>query len=100
MLLISQPILIKGINTMKYMLEMVDSIYQEVVMVVALGTGAAVVTYFKKVQRTQKSLCETVERLQKTIIILAKAVDRQSNRLHPEEAKSDLDDLVKELLDK
>ena len=33
---------------MYFMLEMVDSIYQEVVMVVALGTGAAVVTYFKK----------------------------------------------------
>ena len=39
--------------------------------------------------------------MKKTIIILAKAVDRQSNRLHPDEAlPSDLDDLVKELLDK
>jgi hypothetical protein len=47
---------------------------------------------------TQKDLCETVSRLQKTLIILAKAVDRQSNRLHPEEANSELDDLVKELL--
>ena len=82
------------------MLEMMDAIYEEAVMAIALGTGAAVVAYFKKVQRTQKNLCETVEKLQKTIIILAKAVDRQSNRLHPEEAKSDLDDLVKELLDK
>ena len=83
------------------MLELLDSIYEEVVMAIALGTGAAVVTYFKKVQKTQKSLCETVEKLQKTIIILAKAVDRQSNRLHPDEAlPSDLDDLVKELLDK
>jgi hypothetical protein len=82
------------------MLEMMDAIYEEAVMAVALGIGAAVVAYFKKVQRTQKNLCETVEKLQKTIIILAKAVDRQSNRLHPEEAKSDLDDLVKELLDK
>ena len=82
------------------MLEMMDAIYEEAVMAIALGIGAAVVAYFKKVQRTQKNLCETVEKLQKTIIILAKAVDRQSNRLHPEEAKSDLDDLVKELLDK
>ena len=59
------------------MLELLDSIYEEVVMAIALGTGAAVVAYFKKVQRTQKNLCETVEKLQKTIIILAKAVDRQ-----------------------
>ena len=32
------------------MLELLDSIYEEVVMAIALGTGAAVVTYFKKVQ--------------------------------------------------
>jgi hypothetical protein len=83
------------------MLEIMDAIYEEAVMAIALGTGAAVVAYFKKVQRTQKNLCETVEKLQKTIIILAKAVDRQSNRLHPEESiPSDFDDLVKELLDK
>ena len=48
----------------------------------------------------KQALCETVSRLQKTLIILAKAVDRQSNRLHPEDANSELDDLVKELLDK
>ena len=82
------------------MIEMVDSIYREVVMVVSLGIGSTVIAYFRKVQKTQKNLCETVERLQKTIIILSKAIDRQSNRLHPKEAKSDLDDLVKELLDK
>ena len=82
------------------MLEMLDAIYEEAVMAVALGTGAAVVAYFKKVQRTQKNLCITVEKLQKTIIILAKALDRHTNRMHPDEAESDLDDLVKELLDK
>ena len=82
------------------MLEIMDAIYEEAVMAIALGTGAAVVAYFKKVQRTQKNLCETVEKLQKTIIILAKALDRQTNRMHPDEAESDLDDLVKELLDK
>ena len=81
------------------MLEIMDAIYEEAVMAIALGTGAAV-AYFKKVQRTQKNLCITVEKLQKTIIILAKALDRQTNRMHPDEAESDLDDLVKELLDK
>ncbi len=79
---------------------MMDAIYEEVVMLVALGAGSALFAYFKKLHSTQKSLCEQVSKLQKTIIILAKAVDRQSNRLHPEEANSDFDDLVKELLDK
>ena len=65
-----------------------------------LGIGGALFGFFRKMSSTQKDLCETVARLQKTLIILAKAVDRQSNRLHPEEANSELDDLVKELLDK
>lgn len=82
------------------MIEIVDAIYKEVVMAVALGSGAAVIAYFKKIHNTQKHLCDTVEKLQKTIIILAKSIDRQSNRLHPNEANSDLDELVKELLDK
>ena len=82
------------------MVEFVDSLAHEVAMIVSIAIGSAVVAYFRKVQKTQKSLCETVERLQKTIIILSKAIDRQSNRLHPKEAKSDLDDLVKVLLDK
>ena len=63
-----------------------------------LGIGGALFGFFRKMSSTQKNLCETVARLQKTLIILAKAVDRQSNRLHPEEANSELDDLVKELL--
>jgi hypothetical protein len=81
------------------MLEILDTIYQEALIAIALGTGSGVLAYFRKISRTQKHLCETVEKLQKTIIILAKAVDRQSNRLHPE-VNSDFDDLVKELLDK
>ena len=63
-----------------------------------LGIGGALFGFFRKMSSTQKDLCETVARLQKTLIILAKSVDRQSNRLHPEEANSELDDLVKELL--
>jgi|TARA_B110000240_G_C13157731_1_gene308053 hypothetical protein len=82
------------------MSEFMISMAHEVAMIVSIAIGTSVVAYFRKVQKTQKSLCETVERLQKTIIILSKAIDRQSNRLHPKEAKSDLDDLVKELLDK
>ena len=53
------------------MLELLDSIYEEVVMAIALGTGAAVVTYFKKVQKSsatnkinhttlQNKLCEHI----------------------------------------
>ncbi len=77
-----------------------SSIIETVLIAVILGMGGALYGFFKKMSSTQADLCETVSRLQKTLIILAKAVDRQSNRLHPDTANSDLDDLVKELLDK
>ena len=77
-----------------------SSIIETLLIACILGMGGALFGFFKKMSATQKDLCETVSRLQKTLIILAKAVDRQSNRLHPDTANSDLDDLVKELLDK
>ena len=77
-----------------------SSIIETLLIAALLGMGGALFGFFKKMSSTQKDLCDTVSRLQKTLIILAKAVDRQSNRLHPDEANSELDDLVKELLDK
>ena len=66
---------------------------------VVLGIGGTLYGFFKKMSNTQSDLCETVKQLRRTIIILAKAVDRQSNRLHPDETlDSDLNDLVKEML--
>ena len=78
----------------------ISAIIETLLIACILGMGGALFGFFKKMSSTQKDLCDTVSRLQKTLIILAKAVDKQSNRLHPEEANSELDDLVKELLDK
>jgi hypothetical protein len=78
----------------------ISAIIETLLIACILGMGGALFGFFKKMSSTQKDLCDTVSRLQKTLIILAKAVDRQSNRLHPDEANSELDDLVKELLDK
>ena len=77
-----------------------SAIIETLLIACILGMGGALFGFFKKMSSTQKDLCETVSKLQKTIIILAKALDRQTNRMHPDEAESDLDDLVKELLDK
>ena len=77
-----------------------SAIIETLLIACVLGMGGALFGFFKKMSSTQKDLCETVAKLQKTIIILAKALDRQTNRMHPDEAESDLDDLVKELLDK
>jgi|TARA_R110000824_G_scaffold6766_8_gene31244 hypothetical protein len=79
-------------------MEIFSSILEPLLLAALIGMGGALFGFFRKMNSTQKDLCETVQRLQKTLIILAKAVDRQSNRLHPDEANSELDDLVKELL--
>lgn len=74
------------------------NIVETILIALILGMGGALFGFFRKMSSTQKDLCETVQRLQKTLIILAKAVDRQTNRSHPD-SNSDLDDLVKELLE-
>jgi len=76
-----------------------DVIFEPILITLMLGISGGLFAFFRKISQIQKDLCERVTMLQKTLIILAKAVDRQSNRLHPE-ANSELDDLVKELLDK
>ena len=84
-------------DTLKYM-DLFSSILEPLFLAAFIGMGSGLFAFFRKMSNTQKSLCETVSRLQKTLIILAKTVDRQSNRLHPENADSELDDLVKALL--
>jgi hypothetical protein len=80
-------------------MEMFTSLFEPLMITVVLGIGGALYGFFKKMSSTQSDLCETVKQLRRTLIVLAKAVDRQSNRLHPDEAlDSDLNDLVKEML--
>tara|TARA_R110002012_G_scaffold281975_1_gene471588 strand:+ start:3439 stop:3687 length:249 start_codon:yes stop_codon:yes gene_type:complete len=80
------------------MLEILDTLFTEIVIGIALGSGGTLIAYFRKISATQKDLCLRVTHLQKALIILATALDRQSNRLH-EEADSDLEDLVGKVLD-
>ena len=81
------------------MLEVLDSLFSEIVIAIALGSGGTLIAYFRKISNTQKDLCLRVTQLQKALIILSTALDRQSNRLH-EGVDSDLEDLVGKVLDK
>ena len=81
-----------------FMFEMIDELFSEIVIAIALGSGGTLIAYFRKISLTQKDLCNRVTQLQKALIILATALDRQSNRLH-EEADSDMEDLVGKVLD-
>ena len=79
------------------MFEVLDSVFTEIVIAIALGAGGILVGYFRKISNTQKVLCLKVAELQKALIILSSALDRQSNRLH-KDADSDLEDLVSKVI--
>jgi len=79
------------------MFEIIDSLFSEIVIALVLGSGGALLAYFRRLAATQKSLCQEVEERRKALLILATALDRQSNRLH-NEADSDLEDLVGKVL--
>ena len=79
------------------MFEVLDSVFNEIVIAIALGAGGILVGYFRKISNTQKDLCLKVSELQKALIILSSALDRQSNRLH-DDADSDLEDLVSKVI--
>lgn len=76
---------------------MLETIVGNIVPAVLVAVGAGLVAYFRKIQKTNSDLCRKVERLQKTILVLAKVIDAQVRSAHPE-TESDLDDLVKEML--
>lgn len=78
--------------------DMMFGMFEPILITVLIATGGGIFGFFKRINSTQKKLCQDITRLQKTIIILAKALDRQTNRSHPD-SNSDLDDLVKELLE-
>lgn len=73
------------------------SMLEPIIIAVFLGVGTGMIAYFRKIHKTNNDLCKKVERLQKTIIILAKMIDRQVKHDHPDNI-TELDDLVKELL--
>ena len=74
-------------------------IFAEIVLAVILGVGGLIIGYFRKISKTQTDLCNKVANLEKALIILCTALDRQTNRLHNEEdVNSDLQDLVRKLI--
>jgi len=79
--------------------ELLLTLIPEIVLIIVVGVGTGIVGYFRKISQNQDDICDTMNRLQRTVVILAKAIDKQTNRAHPE-ADSELDDLVKTLLDK
>ena len=79
------------------MIEMLDSLFSEIVLALILGIGGTLLAFFRKLSNTQSDLCKKVEQLQRAMIILATALDRQTNRIH-DQADSDLEDLVSKLI--
>mgnify|MGYP000353712440 FL=1 len=68
-----------------------------VLIALVLGIGGVIMGFFRKISRTQADLCTKVTNLEKALVILCTALDRQTNRLHTG-LDSDLQDLVRKIL--
>ena len=68
-----------------------------VLIALALGIGGIIMGFFRKISKTQADLCTKVTNLEKALVILCTALDRQTNRLHTG-LDSDLQDLVRKIL--
>ena len=70
-----------------------------VLIALVLGIGGIIMGFFRKISRTQADLCTKVTNLEKALVILCTALDRQTNRLHADkDVDSDLQDLVRKIL--
>ena len=82
---------------------MVEAVFGDVLtgvlIAVAIGIGGVIAGYFRKISKTQTDLCIKVSNLEKALVILCTALDRQTNRLHADtDVDSDLQDLVRKIL--
>ena len=68
-----------------------------VLIALVLGIGGVIMGFFRKISRTQADLCTKVTNLEKALVILCTALDRQTNSLHTG-LDSDLQDLVRKIL--
>ncbi len=86
------------------MYEILDDIFQEVLVAIALGTGVYVIAWFRKrgdrISQFEKKLQkqkESIRRLTKTLIIFAKLIDTQTEKAH-EDVTSQLEEIAEEML--
>ena len=68
-----------------------------VLIALVLGIGGIIMGFFRKISKTQADLCTKGTNLEKALVILCTALDRQTNRLHTG-LDSDLQDLVRKIL--
>ena len=70
-----------------------------ILIALALGIGGVIMGFFRKISKTQADLCTKVTNLEKALVILCTALDRQTNRLHADkDVACDLQDLVRKIL--
>ena len=81
------------------MVEIFGDVFAGILIAVAIGIGGIIAGYFRKISKTQTDLCIKVSNLEKALVILCTALDRQTNRLHADkDVDSDLQDLVRKIL--
>ena len=84
------------------MLELLDELYQEIVVAIALGTGAGVLSYFRGINNKQKEnkkaieeLCKRTWRLERAFVLSLKLNAKLTKQAHAQE--QDIIDDVEEI---
>jgi len=81
------------------MVEIVKTLFEEIVICMALGGGGILFGFFRKLYKTQSDLCSKVTTLQQALLLLSTALDNQTKRIHGEQVgEVDLSELVRSLI--
>ncbi len=82
-------------------LSVVDVIYEEIVVVIALSTGAAVIAYFRGILNRQKEnteaiqkLCKRSWRIERAFALFMKATITENKKNHKDSDYDEVDELV------
>lgn len=71
-----------------------DSIYQEVVVAIALGAGGLSIKYFRSNRDKIDDICDRMTNVEKAVGLMAKLIAMQTRQDHPNSDTTELDQIV------
>jgi len=81
------------------MLEIISSVYQEVLIVIVLGSIGGFTAWLRNIKITQDSACKRLWRLEKAFSLFVKLELNQTKRDHPETDVSEIELMIEEIMD-
>lgn len=85
--------------------EITSAVITEIILLLAVSCSTGIISYFVGIKKANKKTCERLTKVEsdvtmikKILIIKAKLIDEQTKQAHPE-AATELEEIVKEMLD-